>query len=138
MHETIEPIKPAVDDDRRYRMEIIGEYVEQRSEIYYDRAQSPIAVEPGRYPVVGAVAMDGEKLHEGGIVFSGVDTTTGEPKTLVQFHSVSELRNLNRSGKLELEAGRDRSLLADRTAQLQPAIDRGQRSSEKPRQAMRR
>jgi len=138
MHETIEPIQPAVDDDRRYRMEIIGEYVEQRSEIYVDRAQSPIAVEPGRYPVVGAVALDGKRLHEGGIVFSGVDTTTGEPKTLVQFHSVGELRDLNNSGKLELEAGRDRSLLADRTAQLQSSTDHGQSSSEKPRQAMRR
>ncbi len=131
-------IEPMVDDDRRYRMEIIGEYVEQRSEIYYDRERSPLAVEPGRYPVVGAVSLDGKRLHEGGIVFSGVNTTTGEPKTLVQFHSVSELRDLNRSGKLELEAGRDRSLLVDRTAQLQSASDLGQRSSEKPRQAMRR
>jgi len=131
-------IEPTVDDDRRYRMEIIGEYVEQRSEIYYDRERSPIAVEPGRYPVVGAVALDGKQLHEGGIIFSGVDTTTGEPKTLVQFHSAGELRELNRSGKLELEAGRDRSLLDDRAVKLQPAGDRGQRSSEKPRQAMRR
>lgn len=131
-------IEPMVDDDRRYRMEIIGEYVQQRSEIYYDREQAPIAVEPGRYPVVGAVALDGKRLHEGGIVFSGVDTATGEPKTLVQFHSVGELRDLNRSGKLELEVGRDRSLLDDRSVQLQPTKDSAERSSEKPRQAMRR
>lgn len=133
-----ETIAPPLDDDRRYRMEIIGEYVEQRSEIYYDRERSPIAVEAGRYPVVGAVSLDGEKVREGGIVFSGADTRTGEPKTLVQFHSVGELRDMNRSGKLELEAGRDRSLLDDRAVQLQPASERGQRSSEKPRQAIRR
>jgi len=131
-------IEPTVDDDRRYRMEIIGEYVEQRSEIYYDRERLPIAVEPGRYPVVGAISLDGQQVREGGIVFSGADTTTGEPKTLVQFHSVGELRDLNRSGKLELEAGRNPALLDDRTVQLQPSTDRGQSSSEKPRHAMRR
>jgi hypothetical protein len=122
-------VAPPVNDREPYRREVIGEYVQPIAEEMLDKNRQAIVVPPGNYAVVAAMTLDGKRVLEGGIIFDGADRDTGEAKTLVQFHSTRELRDLSKSGKLQLETGRSQSMFDDRTLK---------QSADKSRMAVRR
>jgi len=124
-------IAPPSKTSGEYRMEVIGEYEQPMPEVLLDKEQRACFVEAGLYPVVGARSRTSGEIREGGVIFDAVDRTTGEARTVVQFHSPRELRELAQSGQLKLETGIDRSLFADKVLKQHP-------QAEKPRLGMRR
>ncbi|GAC1402089.1 MAG: hypothetical protein NVS1B2_26510 [Vulcanimicrobiaceae bacterium] len=89
--------------DTRYRMEVIGDYVQPTQAVFPDNANRPVVVEAGRYPVVGSIGLADGRLNEAGVVFHGRGET-GDDLTLLQFHNPEQLWELERSGTLELSA----------------------------------
>ena len=116
--------------DTSYRNEVIGQYHQAATEVVLDKENRAVLIEPGMYPVVASVSLDGRRLSEGGVIFDGVDTTTGEDRTLVHFHSAGALRDLARSGSLDLDHTIDPTVLKERALAVAPL--------EARRQAMRR
>ncbi len=128
MQQEIAPQSKTVGD---YRMEVIGEYQQPTPEVLLDKEQRACWVEAGLYPVVAARLLASGEVREGGVIFDAVDRATGEARTVVQFHSPRELRELTQSGQLRLETGVDRALFVDKALDPQP-------QAETPRLGMRR
>jgi hypothetical protein len=123
-------IAPPVEDRQPNRREVIGEYVQPAVEEMLDRNRQAIFVQPGSYPVVAAMTQDAERVLMAGIIFDGIDRTTGQPKTLVEFRSTPELLELSKGGKFKLDSDWSQSILEGKSLK--------QFVAEKPRLSMRR
>ncbi len=128
MQQEIAPQSKAVGE---YRMEVIGEYQQPTPEVLLDKEQRACLVEAGLYPVVVARLLASGEVREGGVILDAIDRATGEARTVVQFHSPGELRELTHSGQLKLETGIDRAMFDDKALKQQP-------QAQTPRLGMRR
>ncbi len=57
--------------NRRYRVEMIGQYHQAATEVVLDKDDRAVLIEPGTYPVVASVSLDSRRINEGGVIFDG-------------------------------------------------------------------
>lgn len=89
--------------DQNAQPELIGHFAQRSTESIIDNERVSYTVQPGSYAVVGVLSQDRQSIQDAGIIFQAQEAVTGQPQTVVQFHSGDRILELTKSGKISLE-----------------------------------